>query len=134
MNIENLSNDCGNLVENLLTFKQILERSVRLFFYFTLFNIATSIVISQILSGSISLTQVTDTLGNLALLEAMVFFFFGSAVDIFHSAKWSAAMKLLKLRNTDWTTNESRKAERGALVYVMTGVFLIVELLLLFPL
>jgi hypothetical protein len=134
MNVENLSKVCGNLVENLLTFKQILERSICFFFYFTLFNIATSIIASQILSGSISLTQVTDTLGDLALLEAMVFFFLGSAIDISHSAKWSVAMKLLKLRSKDWTTNESRKAERGALVYIMTGVFLIVELILLFPL
>jgi len=83
------------------------------------------------LSGSISLTQVASNFGNLVLFEVMVFFLAGSAIDIFHSAKWSASMKLLKLRDKDWTMNESRTAERRALVQILTGVFLIAELLLL---
>jgi hypothetical protein len=92
---------------------------------------AVSIIISLVFSGSISLTQVSDNLGNLALLETMIFFFVGSAIDISHSAKWSAAMKLLKLRDTDWTVKDSRDVERKALIYIMTGVFIIAELLLM---
>lgn len=73
----------------------------------------------------------TSNLGDLALLEAMVFFLVGSAMDIAHSAKWSAAMILLKLRDKDWTIQESHDAERGALVHIIIGIFLVVELLLL---
>jgi hypothetical protein len=131
MSSVNLSNNCGSLMENLLSFKQILERSLRLFISSTIFDIAASIVISLVYSGSISLTQVAGNLGNLVLLEVMVFFFVGSAIDISHSAKWSASMKILKLRDKDWTMNESRTAERRALVHILTGVFLVVELLLL---
>ena len=131
MSCMNLSKNCESLVENLPTFKQILDKSIRFFIYSTLFNIVASIVMSLIFSGSISLIQVAGNLGNLVLLEVMVFFFAGSAIDISHSAKWSASMKLLKLRETDWTMNESRKAERRALVHILTGVFLIVELLFL---
>lgn len=71
-------------------------------------------------------------LGNLALLEAMVFFIIGSAIDISHSAKWSTAMKTLKLREKGWTMQESYDAERRALVHIITGIFLIIELLALF--
>jgi len=118
-------------VENRLTFKQVLWRSVRLFIYSTFFNVAASVVLSLVLSGSISVKQVADTLGLLILLEIMVFFFVGGAIDVSHSAKWSAAMKVLKLRDASWTMNESLNAERRALVYVLTGVFLVAELLLL---
>jgi hypothetical protein len=127
----NLSKNCESLVENLLTLKQILEKSIRFFVYSTLFNVVASIVMSLIFSGNISLIQVIGNFGNLVLFEVMVFFFAGSAIDISHSAKWSASMKLLKLREKDWTMNESREAERRALVHILTGVFLIAELLLL---
>ena len=119
------------MLENRLTFKQVLLRSVRLFIYSTFFNIATSVVLSLVFSGSISVKQVTDNLGLLILLEIMVFFFAGGYVDISHSAKWSATMKILKLRDKAWTMNESLNAERIALIYVLTGVFLVAELLLL---
>jgi hypothetical protein len=131
MSCVSLSKNCGSLMENLLSFKQILERSLRLFIYSTIFDIVASIVISQVFSGSISLVQVAGNLGNLVLFEVMVFFFVGSAIDISHSAKWSAGMKLLRIRDKDWTMNESRMAERRALVHILTGVFLVVELLLL---
>jgi hypothetical protein len=131
MSYVNLSDDCGSLMENLLSFRRILERSLRLFIYSTIFGVVVSVVISLVYSGSISLAQVAGNFGNLVLFEVMVFFFAGSAIDISHSAKWSASMKLLKLRDKDWTVNESRMAERRALVHILTGVFLVVELLLL---
>ena len=90
-----------------------------------------SIVISLIFSGSINLAHVSDNLGNLALLEAMVFFFVGSAIDVSHSAKWSTAMKLLKLRKTEWNIQESYEAERKALVYIVTGMFLFLQSIIL---
>ena len=118
-------------MENQLTFKQILEMSVRFLIYSTVFNIVTSVVVSLIFSGSVSVTQVADNLGFLILLEVMVFFLVGGFVDISHSAKWSATMKILKFRDKAWTMNESLSAERRALVYILTGVFLVAELLLL---
>jgi len=90
-----------------------------------------SIVISLVFSGNVNLTHVSDNLGNLALLEAMIFFFVGSAIEMSHSAKWSATMKLLKLRKTEWNIQESYKGERKALGYIVTGMFLFLQSIIL---
>ena len=118
-------------MSTLFTPKRILLRSLRRFLYLTLCNLIASIIIALFFTHNFTHLQLTSDIGNFALFEAMVLFFVASAVDISHSAKWSTAMKLLKLSSTTWTLEESRMAERDALVHVLTGVFLILELPLL---
>jgi len=77
------------------------------------------------------LNQVSGFYGNFSLFEAMLFLLFGSAIDFNHTAKWSSAMKLLKLRKSDWNIEESREAERSALVYIFLGLFLFVQIIIL---
>jgi len=94
----------------------------------------------------------------LALVEAAIFFLIGGATDFLHTAKWYQARKYLILDDQDlivkeatdksrwiglkrpqdkkppeggsaeWTLKESREAERKALVYLLVGTFLCVEL------
>ncbi|MBS7614471.1 hypothetical protein KEJ18_01875 [Candidatus Bathyarchaeota archaeon] len=118
-------------MEKRLSPKKVLKNSARLFVCMTLFDIVASVISSLFFSGYVLTARVLDALGFLVLLEAMVFFFAGGAVDMLHSAKGSMVMKILKLRDKAWTMNESLVAERRALVYVLTGLFLILELILL---
>ena len=112
--------------------KRILRQSLVLLFYSTLFCVIGSIIFSVFFSASGSLSSIIDYFGNLALFGAMVLFIVGGSIDILHSAKWSAAMKMLKLRREEWTIQESHDAERRALVPIITGFFMFLEVLLLF--
>lgn len=134
----------------MLTIKQILLRSVRLFSYLTLLNVVINIILN--LSGNISISSMTDHLGDLALVEAAIFFLIGGATDFVHTAKWYQARKYLnpvdhdwtvkatdkglkrpqdkrpERGGTEWTLKESREGERKALVYLFVGIFLCFEL------
>jgi hypothetical protein len=82
----------------------------------TILNIVSSFAAAKVFLGSFDFNLVSGYYGNLALFEAMLFLLFGSSIDFSHTAKWSSAMKLLKLRKKDWNIEESREAERNALV------------------
>jgi len=141
---------------SLLSFGQIIKRSVHLFFYLTILNTALGIILSLYLSGNLLIPSISGYLGNLALVEAAIFFLIGGATDFIHTAKWSQAKKSFKLgdmysamkstgrymersqvtkppkgTSTKWTIEESHEAERRALVYVLVGIFLCFELIFL---
>jgi len=135
----------------MLTIKKILLKSARLFSYLTLLNIMLSIILNLYLSGNISISSIVSHFGNLSLVEAAILFLIGGATDFIHTAKWSQAKKNLNLGDreltakatenrlsqvtktperggTEWTLKESREAERKALVYILVGMFLCLEL------
>ncbi len=97
----------------------------------TILNLVSSFAASKFFSGSFDLNQVSGYYGDFLLFETMLFLLFGSATDITHTAKWSTAMRLLKLRKNDWNIEESREAERNALVYIFLGSFLFVQIIIL---
>lgn len=136
----------------MLSFGQIIKRSALLFFYLTILNTALGIILSLYLSGNLLIPSISGYLGNLALVEAAIFFLIGGATDFIHTAKWSQAKKSFKLGDLDsamkryymersqvtkppkgtstkWTIEESHEAERRALVYVLVGIFLCLELI-----
>jgi len=139
----------------MLTIKQILWKSARLFSYLSFLNIMLSIILNLFLSGNISISSMTSHFGNLSLVEAAIFFLMGGALDFMHTAKWSQAKKYLnpgdrnritvkatglersqvtkspERGSTEWTLKESREAERKALVYLLVGIFLCLELVFL---
>jgi hypothetical protein len=69
--------------------------------------------------------------GDFALVETMLLLIYGSMIDFTHTAKWSSTMKLLKIRGSEWSLQESRVAERRALTYIMAGVFLFIQIIIL---
>ena len=106
----------------------------------TLFNFILSISMSFFQLGSFELETALDNYGNFTLIEAMLLFLYGSAIDISHSAKWHMAMKTLKIRphvyqaiqdEKDWNIQESKKAERKASIFIITGGFLLLEIIIL---
>jgi len=128
-----------------------MAKSTQLFSFLTIFNVALGIVLSLFFPGNIGISSLMGHIGNLALVEAAIFFLIGGATDFIHTAKYSQANKLLKREraviryeverpqdkrtpgagNDEWTIKESREAERRALVYISVGILLCLEIMFL---
>jgi len=136
----------------LLNIKQILWKSAYMLLYLTLLNVALSFIIELYFSGYISIMSLKDYLGNLALVEASIFFLVGGATGFIHSKlhqvkkisshNWvmkatdlrkgnSKASKFSEGGDAEWTMKEYREAERKALFYLIVGMFLCLELVFL---
>jgi hypothetical protein len=139
----------------LSTNKQILIKSLQLSLILTIVNVALSIVLSKVFSVGIELGQITGFFGNFTLLEVMTLFLYGGAVDFTSSVKWSSALRLLRIpikakeegkkldtslggqsklnkeSEREWETEKSRSGERRAIVYILSGVILLAEIVAL---
>jgi hypothetical protein len=136
---------------SLLDIKQILWKSARMLLYLTLLNVALSFIFELCFSGNISIMSLKDYLGNLALVEASIFFLVGGATGFIHSklhqvkklSSHNWAMKATDFRKSsktskfsegcdaEWTMKEYRESERKALFYLIVGMFLCLELVFL---
>jgi hypothetical protein len=110
----------------LSSIKQILKKSVKLGKYLTIINVILGVVVSKVYSNTLDLSQIMAIFGNFTLIEAMVLFLYGGAVDITGTAKWFSAMKILGIQKKEWQEGDSRSAENRALVYILCGIFLLI--------
>ena len=121
----------------------------------TIVNVVFSIVLSKVFSGTLESGQITSYLGNLTLLEAGFMFLYGSAVDFASTERWASTLKILRLNtmpNEEKEVNKisseeqtfaiksgpkevknikKRNAETRALTYVLCGVILLAEIVVL---
>jgi hypothetical protein len=134
--------------------KQILIKSTRLAVILTIVNVVLSLALSKVFSGGLEPGQITGWFGNVTLLEAMVLLLYGGAVDFTSSIKWVSVFRLLRIparakeeeETSDSTLGNmaksskqkdevdierSRSGERRAISYVLSGVILISEIVLL---
>jgi hypothetical protein len=111
---------------DLSSIKQILKKSLKLGIYLIIINVVLSIVVSKVYSNSVDSSQIIAIFGNFTLIEAMVLFLYGGAVDITGTVKWFSAMKILGLQKKEWKEGDSRSAENKALEYILCGVILLI--------
>jgi hypothetical protein len=111
--------------------KQTLSKSFKLGIYLTIINIVLSIVVSKVYSNSLDLDQIMAIFGNVTLIEAMALFLYGGAIDITSTTKWFSAMRILGIQNKEWKEGNFRSAENKALVYIVCGIILLFETIIL---
>jgi len=135
----------------LLSNRQILIKSFRLSIILNIVNVILSLVLSKVYSGGFETGQISEYVGNITLLETMLMFLYGGAVDFTSSVKWSSAMRFLRIpprhkgdeenigehnnldknRKKELDIEKSRSGERMALVYIICGAILLAELVVL---
>ena len=72
-----------------------------------------------------------ELLGNFTILESMLLFLYGGAVDLSGTAKWSTAMRLLGIGKGEWKEAEARSSEAKAATYFVCGAVLLLETIIL---
>jgi hypothetical protein len=130
-------------------------KSIRLSVILTIVNVVLSLVLSKVFSGGLEVGQITGSFGNVTLLEAMALFLYGGGVDFTSSVKWSSIVRFLRIPTKPKEDDErsdvfteghtkpkrisereseiekSRSGERRAIVYIISGAILLVEIVAL---
>jgi hypothetical protein len=138
-----------------LTKKQILKKTLKLSIILTILNVVFSVALSKVFSGNVESSQVTGYFGNTTLLEAGFMLLYGSVLDYTSTERWASTLKILKLstgRNeakegekTSFDkrahmnlnsikkidSGKKRSVETGAIIYVLCGVILLAEIIIL---
>jgi len=110
---------------------QILRKSLLLLLFFNMLNLFLGIVLFIFSLKAFEINLFKEYFGNFALLETMILLIYGSMIDFTNTAKWSSTMKILKLSSKEWSLQESHNAERRALVYIITGILLFIQIIIL---